>query len=135
MSRHFCYLLIDLYGGKQVPVVNVSNCPSCLQNLGHPSLSSAVTPCRSTSRGGPAELRLVTDEASLSSRRPQSHRDDRHTCLHMHIHRNARSYTTVLEGKLNLHHFHNTCIYLEGVYYIDTLEEKKRHLLLMVIIN
>lgn len=65
-----------------MPVVNVSNCPSCLQNLGHPSLSSVVTPCRSTSHGGPAGL--VTDEASLSSRRPQSHRVDRHTCLQMH---------------------------------------------------
>lgn len=44
------------FGVKQVPVVNVSNCPSCLQNLRHPSLSSVVTPCRSTSCGGPARL-------------------------------------------------------------------------------
>lgn len=56
-----------------MPVVNVSNCPSCLQNLGHPSLSLAVTPCRSTSRGAAERAEPVTDEASLSSRRPQSH--------------------------------------------------------------
>lgn len=43
---------------------------------------------------------LVTDEASLSSRRPQSHRDERHTCLRMHTHRNTLSCTTFLEGKL-----------------------------------
>lgn len=30
---------------KQVPLVNVSNCPSCLLNVVHPSLSAAVTPC------------------------------------------------------------------------------------------
>lgn len=43
---------------------------------------------------------LVTDEASLSSRRPQSHRDERHTCLRMHTHRNTLGYTSFLEGKL-----------------------------------
>lgn len=41
---------------KQVPIVNVSNCPSCLQNSGHPSLSLVVTPCRSTACGRPARL-------------------------------------------------------------------------------
>lgn len=63
-----------------MPVVNVSNCPSCLQNLGHPSLSSAVTPCRSTSCGAAERAGPVTDEASLSSRRPQSHGEERRTC-------------------------------------------------------
>lgn len=64
-----------------MPVVNVSNCPSCLQNLGHPSLSLAVTPCRSTSRGAAERAELVTDEASLSSRRPRWHGEERCTGL------------------------------------------------------
>lgn len=32
-------------GGKQVPLVNVSNWPSCVWNVAHPSMSAAVTPC------------------------------------------------------------------------------------------
>lgn len=41
-----------VWWGKQVPLVNVSNCPSCLRNLVHPSLSCAVTPCRLLSQAG-----------------------------------------------------------------------------------
>lgn len=41
-----------VWWGKQVPLVNVSNCPSCLRNLAHPSLSCAVTPCRPLSQAG-----------------------------------------------------------------------------------
>lgn len=68
---------------------------------------------------------LVTDEASLSSRRPQSHRDDRHTCLRMHTHtKNTHSYATFLEGKLNSYPLEQE-IHMFIVYTLNRYHERK----------
>lgn len=81
-----------------MPVVNVPNCPKLLTEF-----RASITVVGSDTlsfycmqRAG--RSRLVTDEASLYTRRPQSHRDEGHKCWRMHTHKAPLSYT---EGRAN----------------------------------
>lgn len=62
-------------GGKQVPLVNVSNWPSCVWNVAHPSLSGAVTPCHPPWAAA-EQMRLLDERLAHST--PCTHTLDTH---------------------------------------------------------